>query len=259
MPKDKRIIKITGGGTGIGRALALAYAADGHQVCISGRRLEPLQEVQSLAQRLSGKVHIFQEDVTNSEQIQEVYQQIKNNIGFPDMVFLNAGHSIHAPIDQFNVETYQKICDVNYMGVVRSLEPVLKDMMQRKKGHILITGSVAGYRGLPMATPYCATKAAVNNLAEGLITEAKAYGIKVQLVCPGFVKTPMTDKNKFPMPFLTTPEKIAAYIVKKAETNVNEIIYPRFFGYIMRLYRLLPNCIVQFLQDKMVKQHLEDK
>lgn len=253
MQSKKQIIKITGGGTGIGRALALKYAKMGHQICISGRRLEPLQEVQDLAKEYSGKIYIFQEDITDINQVRAVYQQITDQIGLPDMVFLNAGHSIHAPINKFNIDTYQQICDVNYMGVVRGLDPVLKDMMQRKSGHILITGSVAGYRGLPNATPYCATKAAVNNLTEGLTTEAKEYGIKVQLICPGFVKTPMTDKNNFPMPFLTTTDKIADYIIKKASSNCHEIIYPRFFGYIMRFYRLLPNCIVQLLGKKMLK------
>jgi len=248
-----QIIKITGGGTGIGKALALEYAQQGHIVCISGRRLEKLQEVQAHAQNMSGKIHIFQEDVTNAEQVDAVYQQITETIGFIDIVYLNAGHSIHAPIKSFNVQTYQNLCDINYMGVVRGLAPALKDMMHRRKGHILVTGSVAGYRGLPKATPYCATKAAVNNLVEGLTTEAKPYNIKIQLICPGFVKTPMTDKNKFPMPFLTTPEKIAAYIVKKSITNCYEIVYPRFFGLIMRLYRLLPNSVIQFLQARMLK------
>lgn len=248
----KKIIKITGGGSGIGKAIALKYAANGHQVCISGRTLETLVAVQKEATHSSGKIHIFIEDVTNREQVNQVYQTICDTIGSPDMVFLNAGHSVHAPIENFDVTLYQQICDVNYMGVVNGLAPVLKDMIHRKQGHILITGSVAGYRGLPAATPYCATKAAVNNLTEGLTTEAKKHNIKVQLICPGFIKTPMTDKNTFPMPFITTPEKIADYIYARAETNCYEIVYPRVFGYIMRFYRLLPNSIVQFLQARML-------
>ena len=254
MIQSKKIIKITGGGSGIGRAIALKYAKHGHIVCISGRNLDRLQAVQTEATDLLGKIHIFTEDVTNIENVRQVYQTICQTIGSPDMVFLNAGHSVHAPIKKFDINLYREICDINYMGVVNGLEPVLKDMMTRKSGHILITGSVAGYRGLPMATPYCATKAAVNNLTEGLTTEAKQYNIKVQLISPGFIKTPMTDKNKFPMPFLTTPTKIADYIYIKAETNTHEIIYPRFFGLIMRFYRLLPNSIIQYLQSKMLHE-----
>lgn len=250
--QSKKIIKITGGGSGIGKAIALQYATHGHIVCISGRTLENLVAVQKEAENLLGIIHVFTEDVTDRAQVNHVYETICKTIGCPDMVFLNAGHSVHAPIEKFDVSLYQKICDVNYMGVVNGLAPVLKDMINRKQGHILITGSVAGYRGLPSATPYCATKAAVNNLTEGLTTEAKKHNIKVQLICPGFIKTPMTAKNKFPMPFITTPEKIADYIYTQAETNCHEIIYPRFFGYIMRFYRLLPNSIVQFLQSKMV-------
>ena len=251
--QKKKIVKITGGGSGIGKAIALKYASQGHIVCISGRDLSKLETVQQESEHLIGKIHIFQEDVTNLEQVNHVYNAICNTIGSPDMVFLNAGHSIHAPIEKFNVETYRKIIDINYMGVVHGLSIALKNMIHRKQGHILIVGSVAGYRGLPMATPYCASKAAINNLTEGLTTEAKKYNIKVQLICPGFIKTPMTDKNKFPMPFMTTPNKIADYIYKKAETNIYEIIYPRFFGYIMRFYRLLPNGIVQYLQSKMLR------
>jgi short-subunit dehydrogenase len=249
---QKKIIKITGGGSGIGEALALKYAELGHRVCISGRTIDKLQSVQNKAIDYAGKIHIFQEDVTNLAQVESVYQEITNTIGQIDIVYLNAGHSVHTPIKKFNVKIYEEINNINYLGVVRGLSPALKDMMRRKQGHILVTGSVAGYRGLPKGTPYCATKAAVNNLVEGLITEAKPYGIKIQLICPGFIKTPMTDKNPFPMPFITTPEKIADYIIKKSETSCYEIIYPRFFGYIMRFYRLLPNNIVQYLQSKML-------
>lgn len=252
MIQNKKIIKITGGGSGIGKAIALKYASLGDIVCISGRNIEKLQAVQNEAKATGGIIHIFTEDVTNSEQVNDVYQTICDTIGFPDMVFLNAGHSIHAPIKKFDIHIYKQICDINYMGVVNGLAPVLKDMMARQQGHILITGSVAGYRGLPMATPYCATKAAINNLTEGLTTEAKQYNIKIQLICPGFVETPMTDKNKFPMPFLTTPTKIADYIYIKAQTHCYEIIYPRFFGLIMRFYRLLPNPVIQYLQSKML-------
>jgi short-subunit dehydrogenase len=253
MIQSKKIIKITGGGSGIGKAIALKYAKHGHIVCISGRNLDKLHEVQQEAENFTGKIHIFAEDVTNIEQVNFVYKTICDTIGLPNMVFLNAGYSVHAPIKKFDINVYREVCDINYMGVVNGLSPVLQDMMARKSGHILITGSVAGYRGLPMATPYCATKAAVNNLTEGLTTEAKEYNIKVQLICPGFIKTPMTDKNKFPMPFMTTATKIADYIYLKAETNCHEIIYPRFFGYIMRFYRLLPNSIIQYLQSKMLK------
>ena len=249
-----KIIKITGAATGIGKATTLAFIAQGHHVVASGRTLSRLETLKEEAEKLSGKVTIFQEDVTNLDMVKDVYARTLSDIGTPDIVWLNAGQSEHAPVSQFDPALYHRLYETNQMGIINGLAPAIEDMKHRQSGHIAITASVAGYRGMPTATAYCMTKAALINLAEGLRPELLNYNVGLQLVCPGFVRTPMTDKNKFPMPFLTEPEEIASYLVKHLGTDRFEIIYPRFFGYIMRFYRLLPNWCIEKAGKIMISQ-----
>ena len=249
-----KIIKITGAGTGIGRATALAFAAQGHHVVASGRTFSKLESLVLEAQPLSGKITPYREDVTDLEMVKDVYAKMLKDIGNPDLVWLNAGSSEHAPVSAFDPALYHRLYDTNQRGVINGLAPAIEDMTNRKTGHIAITASVAGYRGLPNATAYCMTKAALINLAEGLRPELLEYNVNLQLVCPGFVRTPLTDKNKFPMPFLVEPDDIANYLVKHLATDRFEIIYPRLFGYIMRFYRLLPNWCIEKAGTMMINQ-----
>lgn len=129
---------------------------------------------------------------------------------------------------------------INFHGAVKSIDTVLPYMKQKQAGEIYITGSLAGYRGLPKAAPYNVSKVAVNSLAESLHLELKLQGISMRLINPGFVESPLTDKNDFEMPFLITPEKAAEYIFKEMPKSNFEITFPKRFAYIMKTLRLLP-------------------
>jgi short-subunit dehydrogenase len=129
---------------------------------------------------------------------------------------------------------------VNFHGAVNVLDTILPYMQRQQAGEIYITGSLAGYRGLPKSAPYNASKAAVISLAESLHLELKLQGISLRLINPGFVESPLTNKNDFKMPFLISPEKAAEYIYKELSNNNFEITFPKRFAYIMKILRLIP-------------------
>ena len=143
------------------------------------------------------------------------------------------------------------------------IAPVLEKFKQRGAGHFVITASVAGYQGLPRSLSYGATKAALINFAESLWLECKGHGIKVQVVCPGFVKTPMTKQNKFPMPMIMELEQAAQTLVKGMKSNQFEINFPWAFAWILKVGAILPRRIklnfIHFLTQKAMKSVTDKK
>ena len=144
----------------------------------------------------------------------------------------------------FSAETFARQIDVNWMGVVRALGAVIPGMVERRAGQIAVVGSVSGYRGLRTAAAYGATKAALINMCEALQMELGDYGIKVQIVNPGFVETPLTDRNDFPMPFLVSADDAARRIVEGLKKGRREIAFPRRFTWLLRAFAALPGPLV---------------
>ena len=196
----KRVAWITGGGTGIGRSLALSLATDGWQVVVSGRRLEPLAETAAAA--TPGNVHAWPLDVSDLAAVRLAVPAIEAKHGAITLAVLNAGMFTSVKLDSFKAETFADHMRVNYQGVVNCMDPLIPAMRQRKQGHLVLVASVAGYRGLPLASAYGPTKAALINLAESLKSMLERQGVRISVCNPGFVETPMTEANAFPMPFL---------------------------------------------------------
>ena len=144
------------------------------------------------------------------------------------------------PLDEFDPALFEQLISINYLGVVNGLDTILPYMQGQNNGEIYVTASLAGYRGLPKSAPYNASKAAVISLAESLRLELKQQGITLRLINPGFVKSPLTDKNNFKMPFMISPEKAADYIVRDLPKSNFEITFPKRFAYIMKTLRILP-------------------
>ena len=140
------------------------------------------------------------------------------------------------------------------MGTVHCLEAVLPDMLSRRAGHIAVVASLAGYRGLPTAAAYGMTKAGLINMAEALQPELAASNVKLQIVNPGFVRTPLTDLNTFPMPFLIDADKAAEAFYKGLQSNRFEIVFPRRFAYLMKAFRLMPYGLALRLSKRLVRQ-----
>lgn len=235
-----KVAWITGASTGIGHALAMRMARDGWTVAVSARSGDKLE---AMARESEGRIVAYSLDVTDAEASARVAEAIWVEQGGIDLVVLAAG--LHLPLDgaAFEVEPFRRLMEINVMGVVHGLAGVVPRMVERGRGHIAVVSSVAGYRGLPTAAAYGATKAALNNMTEALKFDLEPKGIKVQLVCPGFVRTPLTDKNPFPMPFLMEPEDAAEAFYRGLQGSAFEINFPKSFTTIMKQIRKLPHTL----------------
>ena len=247
--QNKKIIWITGGGSGIGSELAKVFANDGHKVVISGRNIEKLKKVSKLNPDL---IKPFKIDISSENQCKNVINKIYDKMDILDVVILNAAAYNPGHIDFDDMKRIKSVVDVNLIGQMNCLKFILPRMKKQKSGHIIFVSSPAGFRGLPNAGIYGVTKSALTFLSESLYIELKKFGIKVQVIHPGFVKTPMTDKNEFPMPFLISAKEAATRIDEKLWTNDFEIFFPKRLIYIMKLLQLLPNKIYLFLMTKVL-------
>ncbi len=233
-----RIAWVTGASSGIGEATALELARQGWRVAISARQEAPLQ---ALAERASGQVLVVPCDITDRGSLDAALAQIDQAWGPVDLALLNAGTYTKDGLTDFDIDSFSTQVEVNIKGTAQCIDAVRGSMMARRSGQIVLVSSVAGYRGLPGSLAYGATKAALINMAECLWIEARPYNIKVQCVCPGFVKTPLTDKNAFPMPMRMEVEPAAQALVRGLDRNSFEIRFPWLFTFIMNRLRGLNN------------------
>lgn len=232
-------IWITGASTGIGRAVALRLARAGHVVVASARNLEALGAL-SLERAAPGRIEALALDVTDAAAVAMAVERIENTIAPIALALLNAGTHRAMRADRFDAATFRALVELNLFGTVNCLAALLPRFIARKSGHIAIVASVAGYAGLPTASAYGMTKAGLINMAEALQPELAALGVKLQIVNPGFVRTPLTDRNEFPMPFLIGTDDAAAAIERGLASSRFEIAFPKRFTLIMKLLRLLP-------------------
>ena len=246
-------IWITGASSGLGAALARRLARDGRQVAISARGAEALEKVAAAAEG-PGRLHPMPMDTTDESATLDAVDAIERSIGPIGQAVLNAG--THQPVDPRAVDPadFRKLVEVNLMGTVNCLAAVLPPMLARQKGRIAIVASVAGYRGLPTAEAYGMTKAGLINLAEALRVELASSGILVQVVNPGFVRTPLTDRNSFPMPFLMEPEDAAEAFFEGLRSDRFEIAFPRRFIWMMKLLRCLPAPLAFAVTRRMIPE-----
>ena len=247
---SKKTIWITGGSTGIGKALAIKFATMGWNVAISARRAELLDELSNSYENISG----FPLDVTNKEKCKEVFNEIKNKFENIDICFFSTGTWDPKKEKEIDVEQMEDVFKVNFFGTVNCIKAVEQYFRDKKKGIITIVSSIAGYRGLPNSTGYGPSKSALNNLAESLYFDFKRHSVRVCLVSPGFIKTPMTDKNDFKMPFLKTPEYAADQIFEGlVNKNTFEIHFPKSLTITLKLLSFLPSKIYFGLVGKLTK------
>ncbi len=234
-----RVAWVTGAGKGIGRALALRLAHDGWRVAASARTAPDLAALADEAP--AGAIVPYPLDITDATDVERTVAAIARDVGPVRLAVLNAG--THTPISalRFAVDDLRKLVEVNLLGTANCLAALLPPMIAARAGTIAVVSSVAGYRGLPTSGGYGATKAALINLCEAFRPELERVGVDLRLINPGFVDTPLTQKNPFPMPFLTTPEKAADAIVRGLKSRKPEIVFPRRMMVAMKLLRLLPN------------------
>jgi NAD(P)-dependent dehydrogenase (short-subunit alcohol dehydrogenase family) len=238
-PKDG-IAWVTGASTGIGRATALELTKAGWTVAASARSESDLARLVADAGRLKGRIIAFPLDVADETAVKQAVAAIEMTLGPIALAFLNAGIAPYIQAPDLDLAAVRKVIDVNLFGVFVGLAELLPRMALRKKGQIAVTASVAGYAGLPRAAAYGATKAAVIHACEALRFDCERLGIKLQVVNPGFVKTPLTDKNDFPMPFIISEEEAGRRTVAGFASNRFEIVYPKRLAFILKAINLLP-------------------
>ena len=200
MSENQKKIWITGASSGIGKAVAEKFANEGWKVAVSARRKELLDE---LAEH--NNISSFPLDVTNQSQINNVFKDVLNTFGDIDICLFSSG--TYEPKDEQNIDPdkIKNVINVNFLGVIDCVKVVEDYFKNKKSGHISIVSSIAGYRGLPNSSGYGPSKAALTNFSESIYFDFKKFGVRVSVVSPGFIKTPLTDKNEFAMPFLKTP------------------------------------------------------
>ncbi len=247
---NKKTIWITGGSTGIGKALALKFASKGWNVAISARRENLLKAISDTNANISS----YPLDVTDKLKCKEVFEEIKKKFEDIDICFFSTGTWNPKKEKDIDVEQIEDVFKINFFGTLNSIKVVEEYFKNKKGGKIAIVSSIAGYRGLPNSTGYGPSKSALNNLAESLYFDFGRSNVRVCLVSPGFIKTPMTDKNDFKMPFLKTAEyaadKIYDGLVNK---NIFEIHFPKSLTLILKFLSFLPSKLYFSLIGKMTK------
>ena len=241
---------ITGASSGIGKALAIKFAKEGWQVAASARRENLLNDLNNRYEN----IRPFPLNVNDKAASKNIFQNIIEEFKTLDICVFCTG--IHDPEAEkkFSSEKIREIMETNFFGTLNCIMPASIYFKEKKSGHISIVSSVAGYRGLPAASGYCASKAALTSLAESLYFDFKRHNVRVSLVSPGFIKTPMTDKNKFPMPMIRSPEFAAEKMfIGLTKKNTFEIHFPIAFTMIMKLLKIMPNWLYFLLIKKGMK------
>jgi short-subunit dehydrogenase len=240
-----KVAVITGASSGIGWALARTLAAEGCKVGLVARRREQLAELAGQIEKSGGTAAFASADITERSQTVAAIHDLAARLGPVDLLVANAGVGAPTTVEPFNVGDIEKMFYVNVLGVVYSLEAVLPQMLQRRRGHLAAISSLAAYKGLPGESAYTASKAAVNIFMEGLRIQLRSKGIAVTTICPGFVRTPMTEVNEFKMPWLLTAEEAARRIVRALKRKRKVYNFPWQTALIMKLMRWAPDWLLE--------------
>ena len=234
---------LVGASEGLGRALAQEMSAAGAELVLSARNTERLAV---LAASLPGPASVVAVDIADHDSVQAAAQAAGDLDG---VVFL-AG--VYWPMASQNWQAVQAetMADINFTGAVRVMGAVVPAMVARGRGHLVLTGSLAGFRGLPGAIGYGASKAGVMALAESMHCDLRATGVQVQLVNPGFIRTRLTEQNDFAMPFIMEPEAAARVMFAHMNTGRFSCSFPRVFSWVFRGAQFLPDWLYYRLFSK---------
>ena len=250
MSENQKKIWITGASSGIGKALAEKFASQGWKVAVSARRKEILDEMSN-----HENIFSFPLDVTKQDQINESFSKIIDEFKGIDLCVFSSGTYDPKLEQEINIKQNKFVMETNFFGVLYCIKSVEKYFKDKKDGHISIVSSVAAYRGLPNSSGYGPSKAALTNLTESLYFDFKIHNVRISLVSPGFIKTPLKDKNEFPMPFIKSPEFAADKMFNGlTKSNSFEIHFPKTLTILLKILRVLPYKIYLYLINKGVKR-----
>ncbi len=246
MIKKNLNVWLIGASSGIGKALSIELLSLGANIYLSSRRTELLSEIYSLA---PNQVKLFPLDVLNIEDLKNAFDQMEK----VDLIIYLAADYSPLSIKTLDANISSHIIDVNLKGAINLAAVVLPRMIEEKNGHLSFVASIAGYIGLPSSSVYGATKAALINFCESIYNEAKDYNVDISIINPGFVKTELTAKNNFKMPFIMTPKQAALEIIEGYSSGYFAIVFPKTFSYFFRLLRILPYYFHLNLLKKLIR------
>ncbi|MGB0128825.1 MAG: SDR family oxidoreductase [Rhodocyclaceae bacterium] len=234
-----RAVFITGASSGLGAALAAHYARSGRPVGMAGRSRERLEAV---AAALPGDPDLYPLDVGDTVSLRSAGEDFIARHGTPGIVIANAGVSVGTLTDYpEDLAAFERVLRTNVLGMAATFQPFLAPMRHAGRGRLVGIASVAGVRGLPGAGAYCASKAAVITYLESLRLELRGSGVRVATICPGYVETPMTAVNDYPMPFLIKADEAAQRIARAIDRGSSYAVVPWQMAVVAKLLRLLPN------------------
>lgn len=253
MEFENKVVLITGASTGIGRALAEILSKKNVMLALVARRENLLTEI------APGNENVMRIkcDVSVKDEVEEAYRNILNKFGKIDIAILNAGFSVRMTAEEYDTEFAEKIYGANVFGIFYWIEQLLPDLIKRRGGTIVGVSSLADTKGFSKSGFYSSSKAAVTIYLEGLSSELRKYNIKVITVRPGFVRTPMTDKNEFEMPLLMEPEKAADIILKGIQKEKRKIQFPWLLVVLTNLIKYIPNSLFEILENRRLKKYEE--
>jgi short-subunit dehydrogenase len=245
--RNKRVF-LTGASSGIGYALAKKLVNEGSIVSVMARRIDRLRELAVELKGSQGKIYTYECDITNIERVSEITAEIVNISGGIDIAILNSGIGRPEGVDKFSSEYADEIFGTNVLGMIKCIEVLLPVFVKQKSGIIAGVSSLADNRGYSRSGFYCASKAAVTIMLESLRVELKRYGINVLTIKPGFVRSEMTARNKFKMPFLIDAEKAADIIIRglKKEKRIIQFPLPTVIG--AKIIGLLPAWLYEYFE-----------
>ena len=240
---------LTGASSGIGYALAKKLAKEKCNLALASRRIEILEDLAGELRKFGKDIIVVKCDVRKKDDVKKTILDIKNHFGKIDIAIFNSGISYRGAVGG-NEDKYEQIIKVNLLGLIYCVEEVLKDFKKNKEGIIAGVSSLADSRGYPLSSYYSASKAGASKYLESLRVELRPHKIKVLTIKPGFVRTPMTDKNEFYMPFLMDVDKAADIIIKgiKKEKKIIQFPFPIVLG--SKILKIIPNSLYDFLMSK---------
>lgn len=237
-----QVALVTGASSGIGRELSRLLAAEGCKLGLVARREAPLRELEALISASGGAAAVAIADVGDRTQVESAFHIIRKRLGPVDLVIANAGVGKPTMLDPVNLDDVEEMICINLMGVIYTLSAALPEMLSRKSGHLVAMSSLAGYRGLPCESGYCASKAGVNAYMDGLRIHLRGTGVKATTVCPGFVATPMTaSMNPAHMPGVMSASVAAKRVIRAIKAGTKVYNFPWRLNLMVKLSRWLPD------------------
>jgi short-subunit dehydrogenase len=235
---------ITGASSGIGQALAARYYRAGWRLALVARRADEMHRFLQAQGFEPARVAVYGADVSDSDSITGAGRQCIASHGLPDVVLANAGISIGVDTaERADLDVMRRTFETNNIGMAATFQPFVRAMCERRSGTLVGIASVAGIRGLPGHGAYCASKAAAISYCESLRGECRPHGVKVVTIVPGYIATPLTHGNPYPMPFLMQPDDFAERAFRAIGAGASYRVIPWQMGVVAKLLRALPNAV----------------